>query len=313
LRGSMRRHDAPMRMPWQKLDSKQQLDLLGDAPAPPAPQPKAKASVHAVSGVPRMVPTSLIDEDPGNPRTEFLDIKVDELADDIRLRGILEALVVHPANEQGRYLLHFGAMRLRAAVRAGLHEVPVTIRDAPADRYAQVAENLKRHSLTPLEMARFIRGELDAGVSQTEISKRLGMNLTTVAHHLSMLELPPVLDEALKSGRCTSPRTLHELSKLHERRPEQVQALVDQPGSLTREAVAQLRAGSVSSDASPTRKLIAQATAACDRLEKLLGSIEAPAHAPAGAELATLQAKVAALSRWAAAGSDRQSPGAGSS
>jgi ParB family chromosome partitioning protein len=52
------------------------------------------------------------------------------------------------------------------------------------------------------------------------------MNLTTVAHHLSLLELPPALDDALISGRCTSPRTLHELSKLHADSPEQVQRLL---------------------------------------------------------------------------------------
>ena len=51
---------------------------------------------------------------------------------------------------------------------------------------------------------------------------RLGVNLATVAYHLSLLELPPVLTDALTSGRCASQRTLHELSKLNEREPEDV-------------------------------------------------------------------------------------------
>jgi len=61
---------------------------------------------------------------------------------------------VHPANTAGRYRIHFGAKRLRAARRAGLDMVPVVVRDAPGDPYAQVAENQKRHGLTPLQVGR---------------------------------------------------------------------------------------------------------------------------------------------------------------
>jgi ParB family chromosome partitioning protein len=136
-----------------------------------------------------MVPITLIEEDPANPRAAFSDDQLDELAADIRLRGILVPLVVHPPDASGRHLLHFGARRLRAAARAGLQDVPVVVRDAPADRYAQVAENLKRADLAPLDLARFIREQMDAGDSQAEVSRRLGMNLTTVAHHLSLLDL----------------------------------------------------------------------------------------------------------------------------
>jgi ParB family transcriptional regulator, chromosome partitioning protein len=312
VRVSAQRHDGRMRFPWQKPDTEQQLDLLGDAAAPKVPAPmsraKAKPALPSAGGNPRLVPISHIDEDPTNPRTEFPDAKVTELADDIRQRGILEPLVIHPENSNGRYLLHFGAMRLRAAARAGLHEVPVVVRDAPADRYAQVAENLKRHSLSPLDLARFIRDQVNAGDSQTTIAKQLGMNLTTVAHHLSLLELPPVLDDTMKAGRCTSPRTLHELNKLHEQQPERVKALVDGPGDITREAVATLREHGDSRATSPSAKLIAQAITACDRLEKLLGRIDPLASNAGSAHLASLRAKVAALSRWSAGGSDGQTP-----
>jgi ParB family transcriptional regulator, chromosome partitioning protein len=310
LRVFAQQHDARMRFPWQKADTEQQLDLLGDAPTPEIPAPasrtKARSSLPPVGGIPRMVPTSQVDEDPANPRTEFPDAKVGELADDIRQRGILEPLVVHAANAHGRYLLHFGAMRLRAAVRAGLHEVPVVIRDAPADRYAQVAENLKRHCLSPLDLARFIRDQVNAGDSQTTIAKQLGMNLTTVAHHLSLLELPLVLDDAMKAGRCTSPRTLHELSKLHEQEPERVKALVDGPGDITREAVATLRAHVDSRAASPSARLIVRAVTACDRLENLLVRLDPLVSGTGSADLAGLRAKVAALSSWSTRGSDGQ-------
>ena len=63
------------------------------------------------------------------------------------------------------------------------------------------------------------------------------MNQTTVAHHLALLDLPPALDEASKSGRCTSPRTLHELSKLRDEQPEQVQSLLASGSEITRVTV----------------------------------------------------------------------------
>ena len=229
-----------MRMPWNK--SKEiQLDLLDDA-ATESPiqgvdddevvasgldgRPDSPATSRATpsdadlpstnDGRPLLVSVTRLYEDPNNPRTEFPEADLEELAIDMRQRGVLQPLVVHPADGAGRHLIHFGAKRLRAAIRAGLHEVPVVVRDMPADRYAQVAENQKRHGLTPLELARFIRVQVDAGDSNATIAKQLGMNLTTVAHHLALLDLPPELAEALKSGRCTSPRTPHEFSKLHD-------------------------------------------------------------------------------------------------
>jgi ParB family chromosome partitioning protein len=255
-----------------------------------------------------LLPVERIDEDPANPRADFPQAALDELAADIRLRGILMPLVVHPADANGRHKLHFGAMRLRAAILAGLRDVPVVVRDAPPDRYAQVAENLKRHNLSPLDLARFIRSQMDAGDSQTTIARQLGMNLTTVAHHLSLLDLPPVLDDALRAGRCTSPRTLHELSALHDRHPEHVGELLDGSAPVTREAVKALRARVDSVSATDPARLIGQAMVACDRLEKLLAGIDTRGTAGDRDALQALQARLAALCRWSARESDGQTP-----
>lgn len=174
-----------MRLPWQKAPAAQ-LDLLDEkcdtashlprpastesaGPTDESPKIAQRASVAAL-GLPQCVPIGLIDEDSNNPRTEFPDAEIDELADDVRERGILQPLVVHPADAQGRYRLHFGAKRLRAALRAGLSEVPVVVRDAPADAYDQVAENQKRHALPPLDLARFIKGRVEAGESNSPVA-----------------------------------------------------------------------------------------------------------------------------------------------
>lgn len=323
-----------MRMPWTQPKSAQ-LELLDAEPIlaepagghsdtvlsnprnPPSRLTHArnsKPSTAADAGQPLLVAVSNLIEDPSNPRTEFPDAEIDELAADIRLRGILQPIVVHPIDAAGHYRIHFGAKRLRAAIRAGLHEVPVVVRDMPADRYAQVAENQKRHGLSPLELARFIRAQVDAGDSNATIARQLGMNLTTVAHHLCLLELPPVLNDALQSGRCTSPRTLHELSKLHADSPGKVQDLLASGAEITRTAVSAIRAAR--DERAPTElvtalpdKLIAQANAACDRLERALSRIKPPdASTIAASELVALRSRVEGIATGWLQGSDRQTP-----
>ena len=321
-----------MRLPWNK-SKEVQLDLLDAEPGTSArphsvetaprsvvSKPDSRA-ISAASGKlgghdgrPLLVPVSMLYEDANNPRTDFPEDALEELAADIQQRGVLQPLVVHPADSDGRHRVHFGAKRLRAAIRAGLNEVPVVVRDLPADRYAQVAENQKRHGLTPLELARFIRAQVDAGNSNATIAKQLGMNLTAVAHHLSLLNLPPVLEEARKSGRCTSPRTLHELRTLHADSPDQVEALLASGAEITRSTVSAIRsaadlAAPIEPIASAPDKLIAQANAACDRLERALSRIKPPDTSPIAApELVALRSRVDdIIQRWLQ-GSDRQTP-----
>ena len=117
-----------------------------------AQHPKSAADCDA--GKPLLVALDHLIEDPNNLCTEFPDTEIDELADDVLQHGILQPLVTHPADTDGRYCIHFGSLRLRAAARAGPREIPVVVRDAPADPYAQVAEDQKRHGLTPLDIAR---------------------------------------------------------------------------------------------------------------------------------------------------------------
>jgi ParB family chromosome partitioning protein len=88
----------------------------------------------------------LLYQDPDNPRTEFAEADIDDLAQDIRERGIPQPIVVHPADAAGRYRIHFGALRLRAARKAGLRDDPVVVRDVAADPYAQVQELRSVHA-----------------------------------------------------------------------------------------------------------------------------------------------------------------------
>lgn len=302
-----------MRMPWAKQKG-EQLDLLDAEPAAARSAPPAKPVRVQPAGRPLLVATDALHEDPSNPRTELPEDELAELTEDIRQRGILQPIIVHPPDRAGRYRIHFGARRWRAAQRAGLDQVPVVVRDAPADPYDQVAENLKRHGLSPLDLARFIRGRIDAGESNSMVARRLGVNLTTVAHHLSLLELPPALDDALKSGRCTSPRTLHELGKLHDQDPAQVQSLLASGAEITRATVAALRetrsAPPMKNRSAPApAKLIAHALTACDRLEKALGCIEpSDPSMTARPEFDALRARIEGITQRWLQGSDRPTP-----
>jgi len=142
-----------MRMPCHKPKSVQ-LELAGLDPEPDSlpsiadarsiPCDASSASVvnEAVIAVVEdrpvravQVATHLLDEDSNNPRTEYPEAELAELTEDIREHGILQPIVVHPADGQRRHLIHFGSKRLRAARRAGLNYVPVVVRDKAADPY----------------------------------------------------------------------------------------------------------------------------------------------------------------------------------
>lgn len=264
----MRAPSKPSVVPLRDLSGLDQPNLFDGKPVP--------------TGAPLMVAIDRLDEDPHNPRTEVPPEPLDELARDIAQRGILQPIVVSIADDNGRYRIRFGSKRWRAARQAGLTEVPVTVATRAHDAYDQVAENLKRHGLTPLELARFIRGRVDAGDSNATIARQLVIDPTTVAHHLALLTLPPVLDVALRTGRCTSPRTLYELSQLHADQPERVAALIAGNKPLTRGAVAELRDAALvaaapnrASATTPPRpdrtaQLLARAHRLCERLDSAL-------------------------------------------
>ena len=197
--------------------------------------------------------------------------------------------------------------------------VPVVIGSQAHDVYAQVAENQKRHGLTPLDLARFMRSRIDAGDSNAEIARRMGIDLTSVAHHLALLALPPELDVALRSERCTSPRTLYELAKLHETKPERVTAILSGEREITRRSVASMKKAprkprvAARRAMTPAREksLVSRANDLCDRLETFLGQMTRPGAPVVESELVALRGRLADLSRLQLQGQQRTPMGAG--
>ena len=128
----------------------------------------------------------------GQPRKTFDDGRLEELAASIRTQGIIQPLVVR-VRAGGGYELIAGERRWRAAQKAGLHEVPVVIRDVAAAQAFEMAlvENLQREDLNPIEEAAgYERLVAEFGYTQEKLADRVGKERSTVANSLRLLRLP---------------------------------------------------------------------------------------------------------------------------
>jgi len=144
-----------------------------------------------------------IDPNPDQPRRVFDQAQIESLAASIRVHGVLQPVVVRPAGD--RYELIVGERRWRASRLAGLDSVPAVIVDIdPQDRLeVALIENVQRHDLNPMELAIAFRTLTDNGATQEEVGRRVGLDRSTVANHLRLLDLPREMQEDLETGRVT--------------------------------------------------------------------------------------------------------------
>jgi ParB family chromosome partitioning protein len=193
-------------------------------------------------GVPLMLPVDSIDEDPEQPRQEFDSETLEELAQTIRERGVRQPISVRKAPEPSeRWVLNFGARRLRAARLAGATEVPAFV-DSTADTYDQVIENEQREGLRPLEIALFVQKRLAAGESQAEIARRLGKSRQYVTYATALVDAPAWLLQLYREGRCQGIAELYELRKLHGQHAREVEEWCTTPDLITRSSLGNLKA-----------------------------------------------------------------------
>jgi ParB family transcriptional regulator, chromosome partitioning protein len=199
------------------------------------------APIEQVSGRPILLALAAIDEDSEQPRHEFDSNALQALADTIRERGVRQPVSVRPDLQRaGRWVLNFGARRLRASKLAGLHEIPAFI-DATADSYDQVLENEQREPLKPLELALFVQKRLALGDKQAEIARRLGKSRQWVTLATALIEPPDWLLDAYREQRCRGLTELYELRRLHGEHPQRVEAWAAGAALISRERLAALR------------------------------------------------------------------------
>lgn len=147
---------------------------------------------------------SQIKPNPKQPRRHFDEAALEELANSIQEKGLLQPILVRPI--KNGYEIVAGERRWRAAQRAGLSEVPVVLREL-TDREAlelAIIENLQREDLGPLEEARAFKQLLDFGLTQDEAAQSVGKGRTTVTNALRLLTLPKNAMEALENGSITA-------------------------------------------------------------------------------------------------------------
>ena len=146
-----------------------------------------------------------ISPNPYQPRKTFNEASIEELARSVREHGIVQPLVVTRAGD--RYKLIAGERRYRAAQRAGLRTVPVVIKEMMKEGDAlQIAliENIQREDLNPMEEAQaYHQLHQEFGLTQEEISRRVGKERSTVANFLRLLKLPETVKKLLASGQLS--------------------------------------------------------------------------------------------------------------
>lgn len=140
------------------------------------------------------------------PRTKFDDAGLAELADSIRRVGVVQPILVRP-RAVGGYEIVAGERRWRAAKLAGLAEIPAivkTLSDAESAEWA-VIENVQREDLNAIERGMAMRGLIDRfGLTQAQVAERVGIDRSTVANLIRLVELEPSIRDMIVSGKLTA-------------------------------------------------------------------------------------------------------------
>ncbi|MGC9455821.1 MAG: ParB/RepB/Spo0J family partition protein [Phycisphaerae bacterium] len=172
-----------------------------------APEPAAQPHTPAETGDgTRQIPVDRISPNPHQPRREFHQAALAELTESIRRQGILQPLIIAPADGDGQFTLIAGERRLRAAREAQLQTVPCIIRTASPQQMLEWAliENIQRTDLNAIERASAYKDYLEKfNLTQADAAQRLGQARTTVANHLRLLELHQDVQTMVAEGRLS--------------------------------------------------------------------------------------------------------------
>ena len=163
---------------------------------------------HAGGAEPTMVPIELLRSGPSQPRTEFPEDSLKELADSIRASGVIQPIIARPdPDNAGGYCIVAGERRWRAAQLAKLREVPVVARELTDEQCLEISiiENIQREDLNPLDEARGYKSLMERfGHTQEKISETLGKSRSHVANTLRLLSLPRDVQKLLAEGQITA-------------------------------------------------------------------------------------------------------------
>jgi ParB family chromosome partitioning protein len=220
----------------------------------------------------------LIDPSPSQPRSNFDEARLDELAQSIRSNGIVQPLLVR--RHGMRYQLVAGERRWRAAQRAGLDRVPAVVRDIPDDKLLELAlvENIQRQELNAIEEANAYRRLIEAhGLTQETVAQRVGRDRSFITNYLRLLRLPVDIQTLLEEEKISTghARALLGVTEIDIQR-RVARQIVDQSLSVreTEKAIKRIIAGASPAAATvrTTKPIDANARAAETKLRRRLGT-----------------------------------------
>jgi ParB family chromosome partitioning protein len=192
--------------------------LMGEAPPPTVGGDAAPIRTLAIEA---------LEPGPFQPRTSFHADTLAELVDSIRARGILQPLLARPhPKKPGQFQIIAGERRWRAAQQAGVHELPVLVRElADSDAMAaSLVENLQRQDLNPIEEAEgFKRLIEEFGLTQEQLGAAVGKSRSHIANAIRLLQLPPSVRNDVQAGKLSAG---HARALLAHPDPEQAAKIV---------------------------------------------------------------------------------------
>jgi ParB family chromosome partitioning protein len=215
-----------------------------------------------------------IDPNPVQPRRLFQTEALEQLAQSIRLHGIIQPLVVRPYG--GRYQLVAGERRWRAARLAQLQEVPAVVQDISDDRLLEITliENVQREDLNPIELAlAFDRMARELDLSHDEIGRRTSKDRSTVANAIRLLHLPPDVQQLVAERRLSAGHARCLLSLPDEEMRRRVAEKVVAQGLSVRQLERLTKRMTESRDATDEEDAVdPNVKAAIEEMERVLGT-----------------------------------------
>jgi len=179
------------------LDDNETVNAVKPAVEPTAPAAPQVGSISHIS-------LADIETNPYQPRTEFDQVALDELADSIKVQGLIQPITVRKNGD--KYQLISGERRFRASKLAGLTEIPAYIRTADNQQMLEMAliENIQRENLNAIEVALSFQQMIDeCNLKAEQLGERVGKNRTTVANYLRLLKLPPAIQASIRDNRIS--------------------------------------------------------------------------------------------------------------
>lgn len=169
--------------------------------------PRKNFSIKTIEEKPDIleIPINLIKANPYQPRNNFDEQGLEDLANSIKEHGIIQPLVVNKISDDA-YELIAGERRLRASLKIGLNKVPVVIRSIDKSKKLELSliENIQRKDLNPIDRAHAYQKLMDEfNFTQEQIAKKMGKGRATITNTLRLLSLPLVIQKALEEERIT--------------------------------------------------------------------------------------------------------------